>query len=86
VNLIRELLGNADDFYWEILRSLDLIVSDRRHVEFALERANERLLPRIPVCPIVSSPHHPSFHPSGITALPVARAHFFALVSGRVTG
>ena len=32
VNLIRELLGNAGDFYWEILRSLDLIVNDRRHV------------------------------------------------------
>lgn len=79
MNLIRELLGNAGDFYWEILRSLDLIVSDRRHVESALGRANERLLPRIPVrprrflAPVTSRPVHRE-----LQRFRDARAHFFA--------
>lgn len=40
VNLIRELLENVAYFYWEIQRSLYLIVNGRRHIEFA--RASEQ--------------------------------------------
>lgn len=84
MNLIRELLGNAGDFYWEILRSLDLIVGDRRHVESALGRANERLLPRI----LVLSPGlaSPCYVHRELQSFRGARAHFFTPASGYIVG
>lgn len=85
LNLIRELLENAGDFYWEILRSLDLIVSDRR-VAMLSSRWSEqtsvfcRAFQFVVSSLCFASPRY--VHQ--LQRFRNARAHFFASVSGRI--